>query len=49
MKLLACFTILLWDARQAQTLHGAGATFPAPLYRKWIVSFQKSHPESMID
>ncbi|HTA67028.1 MAG TPA: phosphate ABC transporter substrate-binding protein PstS [Bryobacteraceae bacterium] len=49
MKLLACFTILLWDACPAQTLHGAGATFPAPLYRKWIASFQKSHRESIID
>jgi len=26
-------------------LAGAGATFPAPLYRKWFQSFQQLHPE----
>jgi len=26
-------------------LKGAGATFPAPLYRKWIQSFEEIHPE----
>lgn len=25
-------------------LAGAGATFPAPLYRKWFASFQRLHP-----
>jgi phosphate transport system substrate-binding protein len=29
----------------AQTdLHGAGATFPAPLYQKWFESFQRQYP-----
>ena len=33
----------------AQTvLVGAGATFPAPLYRKWFASFQRLHPEVQI-
>ena len=33
----------------AQTdLHGAGATFPAPLYRKWFESFQQRNPEVRI-
>jgi len=27
------------------TLKGAGATFPAPLYRKWFQSFEELHPE----
>jgi len=26
------------------TLHGAGATFPAPLYQRWFELFQESHP-----
>ncbi len=26
-------------------LKGAGATFPAPIYRKWFETYQKSHPE----
>jgi len=26
-------------------LHGAGATFPAPLYKKWLEEYQKQHPE----
>ena len=25
-------------------LHGAGATFPAPLYKKWLEEYQKHHP-----
>jgi phosphate ABC transporter phosphate-binding protein len=33
----------------AQTeLVGAGATFPAPLYRRWFASFQRLHPEVQI-
>jgi phosphate transport system substrate-binding protein len=28
----------------AVTLHGAGATFPAPLYQKWFQSFQAQQP-----
>jgi len=30
------------------TLHGAGATFPAPLYQAWIQSFEQLHPETRI-
>ena len=26
-------------------LHGAGATFPAPLYKKWLEEYHKRHPE----
>ncbi|MBL8259328.1 MAG: phosphate ABC transporter substrate-binding protein PstS [Candidatus Competibacteraceae bacterium] len=31
------------------TLHGAGATFPAPLYRKWIEVYGKAQPAVTID
>ena len=30
-------------------LHGAGATFPAPLYRRWIDAFSKENPGVAID
>ncbi len=30
-------------------LSGAGATFPAPIYQRWISEYQKSHPEVKID
>jgi phosphate transport system substrate-binding protein len=30
------------------TLQGAGATFPAPLYRKWFAEYQAAHPEVKI-
>lgn len=30
-------------------LSGAGATFPAPLYTKWVVEYQKGNPEVKID
>jgi phosphate transport system substrate-binding protein len=30
------------------TLHGAGATFPAPLYRKWIQSFEELHSDAHV-
>jgi phosphate transport system substrate-binding protein len=28
----------------AVSLSGAGATFPVPLYKKWIAAYQESHP-----
>lgn len=30
-------------------LSGAGATFPAPLYTKWVVEYQKANPQIKID
>jgi phosphate transport system substrate-binding protein len=29
-------------------IHGAGATFPQPLYKKWIEEYQKEHPDVSI-
>ncbi len=36
-------------ANVGATLKGAGATFPAPLYRKWFQSFEESRPEIHVD
>ena len=37
------------SASDAIPLHGAGATFPAPLYKKWIETYQKDHPKVLIN
>jgi phosphate transport system substrate-binding protein len=37
------------SASDAVPLHGAGATFPAPLYKKWIGAYQKDHPKVLIN
>jgi phosphate transport system substrate-binding protein len=29
-------------------IHGAGATFPAPLYKKWLEEYQKRRPEVLL-
>ncbi|MBW4646814.1 MAG: phosphate ABC transporter substrate-binding protein PstS [Goleter apudmare HA4340-LM2] len=36
-------------AQQAQTLNGAGATFPAPLYERYAREIRKKHPELKIN
>lgn len=42
----AVFTL---TAAAETKLQGAGATFPAPIYQRWIAEFQKSHPDVRID
>jgi phosphate transport system substrate-binding protein len=32
-----------------QTIQGSGATFPAPLYQRWFVAYNKLHPEIQIN
>jgi len=36
------------SAPPAITLHGAGATFPAPLYQKWFQSFREQQPGNQV-
>ena len=31
-------------AQSTEQIRGAGATFPAPIYEKWIAAFQEKHP-----
>ena len=45
---LLCLAALVNDAR-AQTLNGAGATFPYPIYSKWFNEYHKLHPEVQIN
>src|SRR5580692_3194139 len=40
---------LLGSAAAATNLQGAGATFPAPLYERWIAEYTKSTPDLQIN
>jgi phosphate transport system substrate-binding protein len=40
---------LLWSASAATPLQGAGATFPAPLYQRWIAEYTKGNPDVQIN
>jgi len=41
--------VLLWSASAATQLQGAGATFPAPLYQRWIAEYTKANPDVQIN
>ncbi len=45
---LLCLTLLA-TAGRAQTLNGAGATFPYPIYSKWFNEYHKLHPDVQIN
>src|SRR4051812_38962836 len=36
-------------ARADVRLQGAGATFPAPIYQRWVTDYQTQHPDVKID
>src|SRR6202142_2962855 len=40
---------LPWSASAATQLQGAGATFPAPLYQRWIAENTKATPDLQIN
>jgi phosphate transport system substrate-binding protein len=42
LKLMACALVLCVTA-SAQSLNGAGATFPNPIYQKWFTEYSTSH------
>jgi phosphate transport system substrate-binding protein len=46
---IALFTAAGTMAVSAETITGAGATFPAPIYQKWFENFHKAHPEIQIN
>jgi phosphate transport system substrate-binding protein len=41
--------LLTWSASAATQLQGAGATFPAPLYQRWIAEYTKANPDVQIN
>ncbi|MBA4446670.1 phosphate ABC transporter substrate-binding protein PstS [Cylindrospermopsis raciborskii CS-506_D] len=43
------FSPLLTAIAQAETLNGAGATFPAPLYERYAREVRKKHPELKVN
>lgn len=48
LRLTACALVLCVSAF-AQTLNGAGATFPNPIYQKWFSEYSASHPGVQIN
>ena len=47
---LLCLAVaVLVTGTQAQTLNGAGATFPYPIYSKWFNEYRKIHPDVQIN
>jgi phosphate transport system substrate-binding protein len=42
LKLMVCALVLCITA-SAQSLNGAGATFPNPIYQKWFTQYSSSH------
>ena len=50
MKAAAAVAVLGCSvASAAVRLQGAGATFPNPIYQRWVTEYQKSHPGVAID
>jgi phosphate transport system substrate-binding protein len=48
----AAVAVLALSAGRAKAdtrIQGAGATFPAPLYAKWVEEYQKLHPDIKVD
>lgn len=48
LKLMLCALVLCITA-SAQSLNGAGATFPNPIYQKWFTQFSSAHPGVQIN
>src|ERR1700736_2614746 len=51
LLLLATLAVqfLQWSASAPTQLQGAGATFPAPIYQRWIAEYTKSNPNVQIN
>lgn len=48
LKAIACVALFSAFA-SAQSLNGAGATFPYPMYSKWFSEYNKKHPNVQIN
>jgi len=49
IAIAAAASAILADSARAQQLSGAGATFPAPLYQRWAVEYNKLHPKVQVN
>ena len=49
IAIAAAASAILADSAGAQQLSGAGATFPAPLYQRWAVEYNKLHPKVQVN
>jgi phosphate transport system substrate-binding protein len=45
---VAAIALACTAALSAQTLNGAGATFPYPIYAKWFQAFSEQHPGTQV-
>ena len=46
---LACLPLSCSPAHDDVLLQGSGATFPAPLYKRWFLELYKRHPNVRIN
>jgi phosphate transport system substrate-binding protein len=46
---LACCTSISCSGADGTDLQGAGATFPAPLYKRWFLQYYQLHPEIRVN
>jgi phosphate transport system substrate-binding protein len=46
---LIALSAMVYSASAQTKLNGAGATFPAPLYQRWIAEFTKANPNVQIN
>jgi phosphate transport system substrate-binding protein len=44
-----CCTIVSCSSGDSITLQGSGATFPAPLYKRWFLEYYKAHPNVRVN
>ncbi len=49
LAMLAAICMTAGAAHAQTRIQGAGATFPAPLYAKWISTYNAAHPDVKID
>jgi phosphate transport system substrate-binding protein len=46
---IGAVSVILASSATAQQLSGAGASFPAPLYQRWAVEYNKLHPDVQVN
>ena len=49
IAIAAAGAAMVANSASAQQLSGAGATFPAPLYQRWAVEYNKLHPKVQVN